>query len=116
MAFQTSGKVHKIMEAQQITDRFRKREFVLEVQDGRYPQLVVFQLTGDRCEVLDGYGIGDDVGVDFDIRGREWTSPKGEVRYFVSLEVWRIGKGNGNGRGHLGADDPPPMTDDDLPF
>ena len=46
MGFEVSGKLHTKFEAKQITERFRKREFVIEIEDGRYSQLVLFQLTG----------------------------------------------------------------------
>lgn len=130
MSMQTEGKIHATMEAQQITERFRKREFVLELEAGsRYPQTVLFQLTGDRCGELDAFSVGDDVRVEFSLRGREWTSPKGEVRFFNSLEVWGIERMGGGGGGSApsgpggsggasgGLDDPPPPTDDDdIPF
>jgi len=90
MAIETTGKIFKIFETKQITERFTKREFVLEVEDGKYPQQVLFQFTGDRCPDLDGYKEGQEVVVTFNLRGREWTSPKGEVRYFNSLDVWKM--------------------------
>jgi len=127
---QTQGKIHVTFEAAQVTERFRKREFVLELEAAsRYPQYVMFQLTGDRCNELDGFSAGDEIKVEFSLRGREWTSPKGEVRYFNSLEVWSVdrvgdapaaGSGNGAsaGPGSSGAgnEPPPPGDDDDIPF
>ena len=127
MNMQIQGKIHATFDAAQVTDRFRKREFVLELEGAsRYPQYVMFQLTGDRCEALEGFDAGHEVAVEFSLRGREWTSPKGEVRFFNSLEVWsidRVGDGqaappaNGSGSGSSGGDEPPPPTDDDdIPF
>jgi hypothetical protein len=123
MNFQMQGKVHAAFGTEQVTQRFRKREFVLELDgESRYPQYVMFQLTGDRCERLDGIEKGDDVAVEFSLRGREWTSPKGEIRYFNSLEVWsvdRVGEGASSGAadpGLPGDDPPPPTDDDDIPF
>ena len=88
---ETSGRIYALFDTQQITERFRKREFVLELADNpRYPQFVQFQLTGDRCENLDGFDVGDEVRVEFSLRGREWKSPKGDVKYFNSLDVWTI--------------------------
>ena len=129
MNMQIQGKIHTTFEAAQVTDRFRKREFVLELEGAsRYPQYVMFQLTGDRCDALDGFASGDEVGVEFSLRGREWTSPKGEVRFFNSLEVWtidRVGDAKASSQdGQVPAtgspprsDEPPPPTDDDeIPF
>lgn len=93
MGMAATGKIHALFDAKQITERFRKREFVLEMGDNpQYPQFVLFQLTGDRCESLDGFEKGDEVRVDFSLRGREWTSPQNEIRYFNSLDVWTLEK------------------------
>ena len=122
MGMQTAGRIHALFDTQQVTERFRKREFVVELADNpRYPQYVQFQLTGDRCENLDGFEIGDQVRVEFSLRGREWTSPKGEVRYFTSLETWSIDRvGEAPPRAAsadiFGDEPPPPSDDDDIPF
>jgi translation initiation factor IF-3 len=51
---------------------------------------VLFQLTGKRCAELDAFGAGDKVRIEFSLRGREWTSRQGEVRFFNSLEVSKL--------------------------
>lgn len=120
MAFDIRGKLHQVSETQHVSERFSKREFVVEVADGKYPQLVSFQTTGDRIAQLDGLSIGDDIDVTFNLRGREWTSPKGEVKYFNTLDVWKVAPvptSKPAARG--GAHEPPPCAptpDDDIPF
>ncbi len=119
MGFETSGKIHGISDTQQVTERFRKCEFVLELAENpRYPQYVQFQLTGDRCENLDDFAVGDEVKVEFSLRGREWTSPKGDIRYFNSLDVWTLERMGGGADAPAPDvfDEPPPPTDDDVPF
>ena len=138
MAFDAVGRLHVVNETKQVSERFTKREFVVEIADGKYPQFVQFQLTGDRCSQLDDHQVGDNVQVTFNLRGREWRSPQGETKYFNSLDVWKIeparaqsGRGNGNGRGRgngngdpRDVDMPPRMDDagygrvdnDDIPF
>ncbi len=121
MNMQIRGRIHATFEAQQVTPRFRKREFVLELDAAsRYPQYVLFQLTGDRCESLDDHAAGDEVEVEFSLRGREWTSPKGEVRYFNSLDVWSIGRiGEAvapKDEPAWGDEPPPPSDEDEIPF
>lgn len=83
------GKVVEIMQTKQISEKFALREFVLETND-KYPQKIIIQTTQERCELLDNVTIGDDVQVFLNIRGREWTNPQGEVKYFNSLEAWKI--------------------------
>jgi len=93
MSLQVKGKLKVKGSEQAISDRFRKREFVLTDDSSQYPQHISFQLTQDKCALLDAFNIGDEMTVSFNLRGREWTSPKGEVKYFNSLEAWRIEKG-----------------------
>ena len=120
MGIDTSGRIHAVFDAKQVTERFRKREFVLELADNpRYPQFVLFQLTGDRCENLDGFSVGDEVQLEFSLRGREWQSPQGETRYFNSLDVWtieRAGAGQGLEEPPPPPEPPPPQDGDDIPF
>ena len=112
MGLAATGRIYAIFDAKQITERFRKREFVLEMGDNpQYPQYVLFQLTGDRCEALDGFAKGDEVRIDFSLRGREWTSPKNEIRYFNSLDVWTLDKlGSESSAGPSDFEPPPPDT------
>lgn len=91
MGIETTGKLHTIYETKQVSERFTKREFVVEIADNpKYPQTVLFQLTGDRCNQLDGMNVGDQITIEFSLRGREWRSPQGEVKYFNSLDVWKV--------------------------
>lgn len=88
--YEATGTVHSIDNTQHISDKFRKREFAIVIPDGKYPQTVLFQATGDRCEALDTLQIGDTVRVEFNLRGRQWRSPKGEDKVFNTLEAWRF--------------------------
>ena len=85
------GKIKKISETVQISDRFRKREFVVEYSNNPdYPQPIQFELVQDRCELLDSFQEGQEVEVYFDLRGREWTNPQGQVKFFNSLQAWKL--------------------------
>ncbi len=105
MKFQVDGVLHKVFDTEQKSDTFRTREFVIEVNDGKYPQMVKFQLTQDKCEAIDGFQEGNVVTVHFNLRGREWNG-----KYFTNLDAWRIESAAG------GRDDdaPPPHTDADA--
>jgi hypothetical protein len=132
MGIEATGKLHTIFETKQVSERFTKREFVVELNDNpKYPQAVLFQLTGDRCTQLDNFKVGDEVRIDFSLRGREWKSPSGEIKYFNSLDCWKIeparahasnGRRNSRdaGDGMPPRDyDPRPSDDrsmDDIPF
>jgi len=78
-------------ETQQVKDSFKKREFVLTIdQTSQYPQHVTFQLTQDKTSIIDNYNVGEEIKVSFNLRGREWTSPQGDIKYFNTIDAWRI--------------------------
>jgi len=87
---------------QQVSDKFKKREFVITDNSSQYPQHISFQLVQDKCAIIDQYNVGDEIKVHFNLRGREWTSPQGEIKYFNSLEAWRIEGGSGGGNASSG--------------
>ncbi len=87
---QVTGKLKVKSNEQVVSDRFRKREFVITDESSQYPQHISFQLTQDKCSLIERVNIGDEITVSFNLRGREWTSPQGEVKYFNSLEAWKI--------------------------
>lgn len=84
MAFETEGTLHKVFDTEKKTESFQAREFVIK-QDGNYPQFIKFQLTQDRCDIVNNFNVGDIIKVSFDLRGREW-----QERYFTNLNAWRI--------------------------
>lgn len=89
--FQIKGATLKVINAtQQVTEKFSKREFVVTDTSSQYPQDILFQATQDKCSMLEGLQLNERVDVSFNIRGREWKSPQGEIKYFNSLEAWRI--------------------------
>lgn len=114
VAFEVNGKLHRAFDTEQKTDKFRAREFVLEVEDGQYPQLVKFQLTQDKCDLLDDYKEGDEVTVHFDLRGREWNG-----KYFTNLNAWRLESAAKSNNAPPPMEEPPPGLDqdyDEIPF
>lgn len=129
--FKLSGTVKVVNNTVQVSEKFSKREFVVTDTSSMYPQDIMFQATQDKCSMLDMVQQGDQVEVSFNLRGREWTSPQGEVKYFNTLEAWRIEKvgttapqGMPQGGPSAMNLDPIPVAsavatesaDDDLPF
>ena len=98
-----------IGDTNQVSEKFSKRDFAVKTTDSQYPQHVLFQSVQDKTALLDIVSVGDTVEVSFNVKGREWTNPEGEVKYFNTLEAWRIEKTAG-ATGNTAADD------DDPPF
>lgn len=86
---QVAGKLIVVNPTTVISEKFSKRSFVVETED-KFPQQIEFQLTQDKCDYLDQYKVGEQVNVSLNIRGRAWTNPQGETKYFNTLEAWKI--------------------------
>jgi hypothetical protein len=122
--YSLKGIVKVLGDVQQISPTFKKREIVLTDNSSQYPQHVSFQLTQDKVDLANGVNVGEEVTVNFNLRGREWTSPKdGQVRYFNSLDIWKLEQESASMAPP--ANQAPPVTEesfmdagesDDLPF
>ena len=106
MNYTIEGKVVVVTETTQITEKFAKREIVIETDD-KYPQQVMLEFSQDKCQLLDECKVGDQVQIGFNIRGREWNG-----KYFTRLEGWNIKIDISNDT----KNDILNEIDDDLPF
>lgn len=86
-----TGTIKKIGEMQTFASGFQKSEMVL-LTDEQYPQPINIEFLQDKCDLISYHKEGDKVKVHINIRGREWTSPQGEVKYFNSIVGWRVEK------------------------
>ncbi|MDF7824241.1 DUF3127 domain-containing protein [Pontiellaceae bacterium B12227] len=106
MAYDLTGKVKLIQDAQTFGSGFTKREMVVTVEDGKYPQEINLEFVQDKVSLLDTVQVGQEVTVTFDIRGREYNG-----RYFNNLQGWKIQ----TGAAAPAAEDKPPVADKDVP-
>lgn len=83
------GRIKLIGEVQDVSATFRKRELVITTEE-QYPQHLLIEFVQDKCQLLDGFQLGEMVKVGINLRGREWVSPQGETKYFNSIQGWRI--------------------------
>jgi hypothetical protein len=84
------GKIKVINATNVVSDKFSKREFVLTENSSQYPQDLLIQLTQDKCSLIDGFNVGQEIEVQINLRGREWINPQGEAKYFNTIEAWKI--------------------------
>ena len=125
MSFEINGKLYEKFDTVTVSDKFRKREFVIEKTEsasfGDITDHIKFQLTQDRCDQLDRYNINEEIKISFNIRGRKWEKD-GKVSYFSNLEAWRIEKvesANTSSSAPVAGVDFPDFetsSDSDLPF
>nr|DAP89643.1 MAG TPA: Single-stranded DNA-binding protein fold, inter-subunit clamp, Paralogous.5A [Caudoviricetes sp.] len=84
------GRIKQIFPSQMIGQNgFEKRDLVITTEE-QYPQTIIIQFTQQRCDLLDSLQVGQNVKVYINIRGREWTNPQGETKYFNTIEGWKI--------------------------
>lgn len=123
---EVQGKIKLIGETQEFgSNGFRKREVVVTTAE-QYPQSIMVEFVQDKTDLLNNFSVGQDVKISINLRGREWTNPQGEVKYFNSIQGWRI-----ENMTTSGSPDMPPMppeevfqaadninkeAEDDLPF
>ena len=118
------GKIKLIGDIKTYGDNgFRKRELVLTTED-QYPQHILIEFVQNNCELLDNFNIGQTVRIGINIRGREWESPAQGIKYFNSIQGWRIESLDDQVMDSAPADlpsepdtdSPSDLTEDDLPF
>lgn len=84
------GVIKLIGETQTFGDNgFRKRDLVVTTEE-QYPQDILVEFIQDKVDLLNAYKTNQQVKVSINLRGREWISPQGEVKYFNSIQGWRI--------------------------
>ena len=98
------GAIKLINEVKVISDKFSVREFVVTTPDAKYPQDISFQLVNDKIDLIKPYGVGQEVDVCFNVRGREFNG-----RYYNTLDAWKIS-------GEASTSVQPQAEQDDLPF
>lgn len=89
MSNEATGRIILKGITQQVSEKFKKRQMVLEIVDGAYTNYADFQLSQKNCDLLDRFNEGDTVRVQFNLKGRKWEKD-GKVSYFNSLDVYRV--------------------------
>ena len=126
MAFEITGKIIDIMPVNQVSDKFRKREFVIEKKDtggsAVFIDYIKFQLVQDKCDLINESFLNEEVKIWFNLKGNKWERD-GKINYFTNLDAWKLEKvsepaRNQNNPPHSTLEDVPPEIDElsDLPF
>jgi hypothetical protein len=85
---QVEGKIKVIGQTEQVSDKFKKRTFVVETK-GQYPQFISIECNQDKTALLDSVQVGQEVTAHINLRGRAWTKD-GVEKYFNSIECWKL--------------------------
>lgn len=127
MAFEIVGKVIDVFPVIQVSDKFRKREFVIEKKEAGggavFVDYVKFQLVQDKCDLINESFLQEEVKIWFNLKGNKWERD-GKVNYFTNLDAWKIEKTSSfsheqiNPSQRAPLEDIPPENEElsDLPF
>lgn len=126
MSYEITGKLIARFDIVQRNENFKTREFVIEKGEdanGRtFTNFVKFQCVQDKTAMPDKFNIGDEVKVQFNIKGTRWEKD-GRVNYITNLDAWRmeslkLSQNNENVQSQeVNYNDIPPGDNvDDLPF
>jgi len=126
MAFEITGKVIDILPVNQVSDKFKKREFVIEKKESGggavFVDYIKFQLIQDKCDLINESYLNEEVKIWFNLKGNKWER-EGRINYFTNLDAWKIEKISAQGRetnvrSGASLEDNPPEIDElsDLPF
>ena len=85
-----SGAVYHIGQIEVVSEKFKKRDLVIQTNDGKFSQLISVQMTQDKVDLLNNLNIGDMVECNINLRGREWTDRNGVKKFFNTIEAWSI--------------------------
>jgi hypothetical protein len=113
MSYEIKGTVKRIGAVEtKGAKAFKTRDLILDVEDGKFPQVIALQATGDRVSLLDPLNVGDSLTVTFNLRGREWTGQNG-TKVFNSLDVWKLDVTSKAAPSYSGGGS---SAQDDIPF
>jgi len=126
MAFEIIGRVIDISPVNQVSDKFKKREFVIEKKEtggaAVFIDYIKFQLVQDKCDLINESYLNEEIKIWFNLKGNKWERD-GKVNYFTNLDAWKIEKTSSavreqNVSSDTTLEDIPPENDElsDLPF
>lgn len=84
-SFNIKGRIIVINEKQTFASGFQKQEFVIDDMADQYPQQIKLEAVKDICDKVGVMSIGDQVSVDFNLRGNEYNG-----KYYVNLQAWKV--------------------------
>lgn len=122
---QITGRILSIGETEQVSDKFSKRTFILDITEGTFEKKVALQMTQQKCAILDGYQVGQTVTASINLESREHNG-----KWYTNATCWMLKaattpqpeapKTSGNydpgsveSKGYY---NPSPENVDDLPF
>jgi pectin methylesterase-like acyl-CoA thioesterase len=84
------GTVYKVSQEEVKSEKFKKREVILEVVKGEYKEYLSIQFSNAKCDLLNNVRQGDMISISINLRGRLWTGADGVEKCFNTFEGWQV--------------------------
>jgi hypothetical protein len=118
MSYTFKGVVTNVGNEEVISDKFKKKNLVVQYNGGRFPKIICFEFTNDKIDALENVQSGQEVEVSFDVESREWNG-----KFFTSARGWKVENVGGQAQAAPQAQAATPAKspvmdaeDDSLPF
>ena len=83
----------------------------------KFSEYIKVELIQDKVSLLDSLNVGDEINVLINIKGRKWEDKEGNIRYFNSIQGWKIESENqGINQETPNEAESQESDDSDLPF
>jgi len=117
-SFSIAGKLILIEPPVPVSEKFIKRNFVIETSEEfhgeKFFEFITFSLTQSKITLVDLCEIGKIYKVNFNVRGRKFEK-EGKLSYFISLGCWSIAPDYAAGLPSTAAPKPYPVADSPVP-
>jgi single-strand DNA-binding protein len=87
-----TGVVSKKSEKANVGQTYESQLLIVTTEDETYPQDYPVEMQKNTFQYLDEINEGDKVEINVNVRGKKWTNPQGEDKYFVTLAGYRVSK------------------------
>lgn len=85
-----TGKYLLAKDIQKVSETFSKREVIVELEDGNYPQEIQLEFLQDRVDLIDSYNVGENLKFHINLRGKKVTKVGEPDRWYNQIVCWKI--------------------------
>jgi len=81
------GEVIRMGETEQITEKFRKKEVVINEKTDGYGSTLKIQAVNEIIDEIEKVGIGDVISTSCKVEGKQWKNSNGEMVVFNNITI-----------------------------
>ena len=90
MRFELNGKLHQISPTQVISEKFSKREMVVECENGNYTEFIRCEVINDNIKPLNNAQTGWHISAKCSLKGRYYNKKDGTQGLINSIQAYSV--------------------------